>query len=188
MIDLARVIELPVAVPEVWSALWDVQQIAGCLPACQDAEVVEPRQRYRATIRDRVGPYQGEIPIDVHVEELEAGTRLAVKASGRDTVLSSHVKLSMIIALARNGAGTSLTLHGKAEVGGKLAALGRSVVQRKTHDVLSEFAANVDRLFTRRSTARPCEMAMIAPKWRGHAGSLCYNPARSHPKRATRQR
>ena len=153
MIDLARVIELPVAVPEVWSALWDVQQMAGCLPGCQDAEAVDPRQRYRATVRDRVGPYRVEIPIDVTVDELEAGTRLAVKASGRDTVLSSHVKVSMIIALAPNGAGTSLTLHGKAEVGGKLAALGRSVVQRKTHDVLSEFAANVERLFKRRGNS-----------------------------------
>jgi carbon monoxide dehydrogenase subunit G len=153
MIDLARVIELPVAVPEVWSALWDVQQMAGCLPGCQDAEAVDPRQRYRATVRDRVGPYRVEIPIDVTVDELEAGTRLAVKASGRDTVLSSHVKVSMIIALAPNGAGTSLTLHGKAEVGGKLAELGRSVVQRKTHDVLSEFAANVERLFKRRGNS-----------------------------------
>jgi carbon monoxide dehydrogenase subunit G len=151
MIDLARVIELPVATSEVWSALWDVQQMARCIPSCQDAEEVEARQRYRATIRDRVGPYQVEIPIDVSVDELDAGTRLAVKASGRDTVLSSHVKVSMIIALAPNGAGTSLTLHGKAEVGGKVAALGRSVVQRKTHDVLSEFAVNLDRLFKRQS-------------------------------------
>ena len=153
MIDFARVIELPVAVPEVWSALWDVQQMAGCIPGCHDAEAVEPRQRYRATVRDRVGPYRVEIPIEATVDELDAGTRLAIKASGRDTVLASHVKVSMIIALAPNGAGTSLTLHGKAEVGGKLAALGRSVVQRKTHDVLSEFAANVDRLFTRRSNS-----------------------------------
>jgi len=151
MIDLARVIELPVAVSEVWSALWNVQQMAGCIPGCQDAEAVEPSQRYRATVRDRVGPYRVEIPIDVTADELEAGTRLAIKASGRDTVLQSHVKVSMIIALAPNGAGTSLTLHGKAEVGGKLAALGRSVVQRKTHDVLSEFTANFDRLFKRQS-------------------------------------
>ena len=154
MIDRARVIELPVAVPEVWSALWDVQQMARCIPGCQDAEEVEPRQQYRATIRDRVGPYQVEIPIDVTVDELEAGTRLAVKASGRDAVLSSHVKVSMIIALAGSGPGTSLTLHGKAEVGGKLAALGRSAVQRKTHDVLGEFAANVERIFKRHGDTR----------------------------------
>src|SRR5262245_58673336 len=30
-------------------------------------------------------------------------------------------------------------------------------------------------------------MLTIAPKWREHVGSLCYNPARSHPKRSTRQ-
>jgi len=151
MIDLVRVIELPVAPAEVWSVFWDVQQMARCIPGCQDAQEVEPQQRYRATVRDRVGPYQVEIPIDVTVDALEPGTRLAVKASGRDAVLASHVKVSMIIALAPGAAGTSLTLQGKAEVGGKLAALGRSVVQRKTHDLLGAFATNFDRLFKRQS-------------------------------------
>jgi carbon monoxide dehydrogenase subunit G len=151
MIDLARVIELPVAASEVWNVFWDVQRIAGCIPGCQDAQEVEPQRRYRATVRDRVGPYQIEIPIDVTVDALEPGTRLALKASGRDAVLASRVKVSMVVTLAPAGAGTSLTLQGKGEVGGKLAALGRSVVQRKTRDILDAFAANVDRVFRRDS-------------------------------------
>jgi len=151
MIDLARVVELPVATSEVWGTFWDLQRMAQCIPGCEDAQEVEPRQRYRVTIKDRVGPYQVEIPIDVTVDTLEPGTRLALKASGRDTVLASRVKVSMIVALTSAGAGTSLTLQGKAEVGGKLAALGRSVVQRKTHDILSAFAANFDRVVRRQS-------------------------------------
>ncbi len=151
MIDLARVIELPVAASEVWSAFWDVQKIAGCIPGCQDAQEVEPQHRYRATVRDRVGPYQVEVPIDVTVDALEPGTRLTLKASGRDAVLASHVKVSMVVTLAPAGTGTSLTLQGKGEVGGKLAALGRSVVQRKTRDILDAFAANIDRVFRRHS-------------------------------------
>ena len=151
MIDLSRVVELPVGAPEAWDALWDPQRMARCIPGCEDVEAVEPRQRYRATLRDRVGPYQVEIPIDVAVDTLESGTRVALKASGRDRVLASHVKVSMIVTLAPAGAGVTLTLQGKAEVGGKLAALGRSVVQRKVHDVLNQFAANVERMFERRN-------------------------------------
>jgi carbon monoxide dehydrogenase subunit G len=152
MIDFARVIAVPLAPAEVWSALWDVPKLARCIPGCQDAQEVEPRRRYRATIRERVGPHAVEIPLEVVVDSLETGVRLAVKASGRDPVLSSLVKVSMIVGLAGQGAGTSLTLQGKLEVGGKLAALGQGVLQRKTHDILGEFAANLERLLKGQDT------------------------------------
>jgi len=148
VIDLARVIELAVAPPAVWRALWDVPRLARCIPGCEDVQEVEPQRRYRATVRERVGPFRVEIPLEVLVDSLETGIRLAVKASGRDLVLSSQVKVSMIVALAPGGAGTSLTLQGKAEVGGKLAALGRGVIQRKTRDILNAFATNLDQLVT----------------------------------------
>jgi len=56
------------------------------------------------------------------------------------------VKVSMVVALAPGVPGTVLTLQGKAEVGGKLAGLGQGVIQRKTRDLLDEFAANLERL------------------------------------------
>jgi carbon monoxide dehydrogenase subunit G len=151
MMEFVRVIELSVRPPEVWTALWDAQELGRCIPGCQDVQEVEPQRRYQATVRERVGPYQVEIPIEVLVDPLDEGTRLAVKASGRDSVLSSPVKVSMIVALAPRGTGTSLTLRGKADLGGKLAALGQAVIQRKTRDLLSEFAANLGRLLTGRS-------------------------------------
>jgi uncharacterized protein len=152
MIDFARVIELPLAPPEVWNALWDVSKLEPCIPGCQDAQEVEPRRRYRAMVRERVGPYTVEIPVEVVVDSLEAEVRLAVKAAGRDPVLSSPVKVSMIVSLAGHDAGTSLTLQGKLEVGGKLAALGQGVMQRKAHDVLGQFAANLEQLLKGQGT------------------------------------
>jgi uncharacterized protein len=146
VIDLARVIELPVAPADAWRALWDVEKLARCVPGCEDVQEVEPPRRYRATVRQRVGPFHVELPLEVVVDSLEDGTRLAVKATGRDTVLSSPVKVSMIVTLAPREAGTVLTLQGKAEVGGKLAGLGQGIIQRKTRDVLDEFAANLERL------------------------------------------
>jgi carbon monoxide dehydrogenase subunit G len=153
MIDFVRVIELPLAPAEVWSALWDVQKMERCLPGCQDAQEVEPRQRYRATVRERVGPYTVEMPLEVGVDSLQTDVRLAVKAWGRDAVLSSPVKVSMIVALAAQGTGTTLTLQGRLEVGGKVAALGQGVIQKKTRDILGEFAANLERLLKGRDAA-----------------------------------
>jgi len=148
MIDFARVIELPLAPGAIWSGLWDIRGLARCIPGCQDTQEVEPRRRYRATVRERIGPYGVEIPIEVIVDSLEEGVRLAVKASGRDSVLSSAVKVSLIAAVAARDSGASLTVQGKLEVSGKLAALGEAVLQRKTRDVLGEFAANLERFLT----------------------------------------
>jgi uncharacterized protein len=146
VIDLTRVIELPAAPPAVWSILWDFTKLSPCIPGCGDVQEVEPQRRYRATVRERVGPFKVEVPLEILVEALETGSRLAVKASGRDSVLSSPVKLSMTVTLVAHNTGTKLTLQGKAEVGGKLAALGQGVIHRKTRDILNEFAVNLDRL------------------------------------------
>jgi carbon monoxide dehydrogenase subunit G len=145
MIDVGRVIELPHALAEVWRGLREAPGLGRCVPGCQDTQEVEPGRRYRATVRERVGPYSVEIPLEVIVDPLEEGVRLAVRVSGRDPVLSSTVKASMIAALAAGDSGTSLTIQGRLEVGGKLAALGEAVIQRKTRDILGEFAVNLER-------------------------------------------
>src|SRR5207247_8080722 len=118
-------------------------------------------------------------PLEVLVDSLDAGIRLAVKASGRDSVLSSPVKVSMIVALAPGGAGTSLTLQGKAEVGGKLAALGRGVIQRKARDILNAFAANLDQLVTGQAgTAVVCDQ----PGAYGGRGHVAHGASRRDPR------
>jgi carbon monoxide dehydrogenase subunit G len=144
MIDVGRVIELPLALPEVWRGLRERPGLWRCVPGCQDTQEVEPGRRYRATVRERVGPYGVEIPLEVAVDPLEEGVRLSVHVSGRDPVLSSTVKASLTVALAARDRGTSLTIQGRLEVGGKLAALGEAVIQRKTRDILGQFARNLE--------------------------------------------
>ncbi|HXJ85114.1 MAG TPA: SRPBCC domain-containing protein [Candidatus Methylomirabilis sp.] len=146
MIDFSRAIELPCPPAKVWDVLGNLHTIESCLPGFEHTQEVEPRRRYRVRIRDRIGSYHVDIPLDVVVDSLETGARLAVKASGRDKVLASAVKVSMTVALAAADVGASLTLQGRLEVGGKLAALGEGVLGRKMRDTLHDFAANLERL------------------------------------------
>jgi carbon monoxide dehydrogenase subunit G len=144
MIDLARTIDLPVAPGEAWTALWDVPAVARCLPGCEDVQEIEPQHRYRATVKDKVGPFTVSITLDVTVNPSEAEHLLRVSATGRDSVLGSPVRMSMTACLTPAAAGGShLVLDGRAEVGGKLAALGQAVIHRKTRDVLDTFARNL---------------------------------------------
>ena len=144
MIDITRTIDLPVAPAEAWTALWDVPAVARCLPGCQDVQEVEAQHRYRATVKDKVGPFSVAVTLDVTVEPSEAEHLLRVSATGRDSVLGSPVRMSMTARLTPGVAGGShLVLDGRAEVGGKLAALGQAVIHRKTRDVLDTFARNL---------------------------------------------
>lgn len=146
MIELERDIRLPVAPADAWKALWDVAALAGCIPGCGEVEEIEPRRRYRAVVRDRVGPFKVTIPLDVVIDAIDEGARLSVTASGRDSMLGSPVKVRMTVALDPADGGTRLALRGAGEVGGKLAALGQAVTQRKTRETLDRFAVNLERL------------------------------------------
>jgi carbon monoxide dehydrogenase subunit G len=146
MIPLRSVIELAAAPGVVWRRLWDVPRLAACIPGCGAVETVETERRYRATIRDRLGPFRIAIPLDVRVDAAPP-TRLALAASGRDAMLGSPVAVQITVTLDPAGDGTRLTLVGHADVGGKLAALGQGVIERKTRETLDGFATNLAALF-----------------------------------------
>ena len=151
MIQLARTIDLPLAADAAWTALWDVSEVARCLPGCEAVEELEPRRRYRTTVKDRVGPFSVTIPLDVTVEPADAERRLRIHAAGRDSILGSPVKMSLVATVAPGdgGGGSRLTLDGRADVGGKLAALGQSVMHRKTRDVLDAFARQLGEMLAK---------------------------------------
>jgi hypothetical protein len=149
MIVLRRVIALPAPPEAVWRRLWDVEALAGCVPGCERVETIEAQRRYRATIRDRVGPFRVTIPLEVEVEPAPPA-RLTITASGRDATLGSPVRLALVTTVEpADGGGTRLTLDGEGDVGGKLAALGQGVIDRRTRDVLDRFATNLAGLFAR---------------------------------------
>ena len=155
MIDLDRSIPLAAPPGQVWDALWDVPALARCLPGCQDVQEQVAGQRYRVAIKDRVGPFSLTVPLDVTVEAEPAERHLGVVASGRDSLLGSPVKVTLGVRLEADPAGgTVLRLAGRAEIGGKLAALGQAVIQRKTRDVLETFATRLGEMLRSRADGR----------------------------------
>lgn len=153
MIDLARVMELPAPPAKVWETLWDIPALARCIPGCEDVREIEPGRRYRATVRERVGPFSVTIPLEVVVEAAVDPQRLSVTATGRDSAVGSPVKVTLTAVLDGVEGRTRLTLDGRADVGGKLAALGQGVIQRRARDILDTFAKNLDRLLRERVDA-----------------------------------
>jgi len=126
---------------EVWGLLWDVPRVINCIPGCETAEEIEPYQRYRATVREKVGPFKVRIPLDIDILEHTAPQRLVAKASGREGKVQSHVKVEIDLTLVDvEPHVTELRLLANVAILGKLGTLGHSVIVRKGDDIVGQFA------------------------------------------------
>jgi carbon monoxide dehydrogenase subunit G len=139
--------ELVVAAPppRVWETVWDIVGVSRCIPGCGEVMEIEPRRRYRATIESRVGPFRVTMPVEVTVDESRAG-RLGLAAAGRDVALGSPVRLALELGVDPLTPGSRIQITGRAEVGGKLGALGQGLVERKAREILAAFATALGRL------------------------------------------
>jgi carbon monoxide dehydrogenase subunit G len=136
-----RQVQVEASRQEVWGLLWDVPRVVNCVPGCETAEEIEPYQRYRATVREKVGPFQVRIPLDIDILENTAPQRLVAKASGREGKVQSHVKVEIDLTLVEvEPHVTELRLLADVAILGKLGTLGHSVIVRKGDDIVGQFA------------------------------------------------
>jgi uncharacterized protein len=135
---------LPSSREEIWPIFFDVARIARLIPGCEQVEEKEPLSLYSAVMKQKIGPFKLEVPTEVSVEELVPLTRIRSRARGRDkftgTTLDVKLDVRLEAQVAANGAaGTGLTVDSEMQVAGRLAALGFSVVKKKTEEIFTEF-------------------------------------------------
>lgn len=136
-----RQVQVEASRQEIWGLLWDVPRVVNCVPGCETAEEIEPYQRYRATVREKVGPFKVRIPLEIDILESTAPQRLVAKASGREGKVQSHVKVEIDLTLVEvEPQVTELRLQADVAILGKLGALGHSVIVRKGDDIVGQFA------------------------------------------------
>jgi uncharacterized protein len=128
----------------VWDFLWDVTRLTPCVPGCERVEALAPYQRYRATVRDRVGPFKVQVPLEIDVLTTLAPERLAARAQGKDTAVQSLVKVEIDVALlATTPTTTLLQLAAEVAVLGKLGTLGHSIIVRRGNAIIEQFATAI---------------------------------------------
>src|SRR3989441_1514213 len=94
-----------VPVEEAWRVLLDVERIAPCMPGAQLQEV--EGNEYRGIVKVKVGPitaqYKGTATL---VEADEAGRRIVLDASGRETRGQGNATASIIVTMNDDAGGT----------------------------------------------------------------------------------
>lgn len=140
--QFTRQVQVEAARQAVWELLWNVPRVVNCVPGCEAAEEIEPNRRYRATVREKVGPFHVRIPLEIDILASTAPERLVAKASGREGKVNSHVKVEIDLTLVEvQPQVTELRLLADVAILGKLGTLGHSVIVRKGNDIVGQFAA-----------------------------------------------
>ena len=131
------------ATPEaVWQLLWDLPRVAMCLPGCEKVEAVDD-STYKARMVQKVGPFQVAMDIDLKVDEIVEGVRVTLSGSGKDR-MGNRLKLSKLsLELDSSDEKTYVSYAIDYNLYGRLAALGSSVIKRKSEEMRAEFTRRI---------------------------------------------
>ena len=136
--ELTNDFRVGISVPEAWKVLTDVERIAPLLPGAQLQEV--EGDEYRGVVKVKVGPitaqYKGAATF---VERDEAGGKVVLSASGRDTRGQGNASATITATMQPDGDGTKVTVVTDLTVTGKVAQFGRGVLAEVSAKLLGQF-------------------------------------------------
>jgi uncharacterized protein len=128
---------------QCWEVLTNVDTLASWVGIVHSVEEIEHLASYRAVLEDRVGPVRLRAPLDVAVEVTEPAAHAKIHASGKDRQVNSSITLDAELKLADlPEGGTRMDLTASYSVAGKVASMGRGIIQKKADKIITEFMAN----------------------------------------------
>ena len=131
-------------VVKVWEELWKVQKLIGYIPGVESVETVEEGKRYKAYVRDRVGPFQVSFQLEVVVESAEQASYLRARVSGAERRLASTLQQVIEIRLSADTPGTTaLNVGAEISILGKLGSLGDGLIRARALEAISTFVASL---------------------------------------------
>lgn len=127
---------------KVWRTLLDVTRVASWITIVGAVDEVSPRERYRAVLEDRMGPFRLHADLNIEVIELLEGSHIKAAAAGEDRQVGSRISVEGILRTATEDDCTTIALDGSFEVVGRVATLGAGSIRKKADRILEEFCQN----------------------------------------------
>ncbi|WJR79896.1 SRPBCC domain-containing protein [Bradyrhizobium sp. NP1] len=137
--QFAMSMDLPAAPERMWGVLTDVKRISECIPGCENVEEIVRLATYKATVKQKIGPFKLEVPADIVVDEVVEPSRVGMHATGRDKFTGTRLSVALEVTLVREGHGAKLNVSAQLDVQGRLATLGMSVIKRRAEQNFQEF-------------------------------------------------
>jgi carbon monoxide dehydrogenase subunit G len=137
--EFHETLQLEAAPEAVWRTVADVPTVLSWISIVGDVSEVEPGQRYRVLIEDRLGPFKLRADLDVSVHEREEGKSIRAGGDGEDRQVGSRLIVDVALDVAARDGGTELDVRGSYEVTGRPASLGAGSIRKKASKILEEF-------------------------------------------------
>lgn len=125
----------------VFTFLLDVNQVVGCVPGAELADIVDP-QNFRGQLRIKVGPikmaYSGTARI---VSRDDAALSTVLEAKGRELAGSGSARATVQMAVTADPPGSKVMIVTDFDVVGRAAQFGRGAMQDVSHRLVEQMAA-----------------------------------------------
>ena len=142
-------------IDEVYAALLDVERVAPCVPG---AEVLEQtgEDAYRVAIKVRVGPismtYRGTVEI---VDRDPQAHRAVMKARAQEARGQGRADADVEMNLAQQDGTTQGTMTADVSLSGRVAAMGRGVINDVSARIVDTFAENLATMLAGKEAPAP---------------------------------
>jgi carbon monoxide dehydrogenase subunit G len=143
--EFHETIQLAAAPDAVWAIVSDIPTVLSWISIVEGVETVEPDERFRVVLADKLGPFKLRADVDVVVGEREVGTSIRARGDGEDRQIGSRLVIEVALALQEQAGATQLDVSGSYEVTGRPAALGAGAIRKKAANILAEFFASAER-------------------------------------------
>ncbi|GGC15897.1 hypothetical protein GCM10011494_38480 [Novosphingobium endophyticum] len=131
-------------VDHVWRILLDFERIAPCVPGAQLTSV--SGDEYSGSIKVRLGPITAQYRGTAELTEVdEAERRIVVVAKARDTHGQGNVGATLVGRIEPKDGGSHVVIDTNLQITGKVAQLGRGVMQEVSAKLLQQFVSNLNR-------------------------------------------
>jgi uncharacterized protein len=121
----------------VWEALNDPEALRQCIPGCQSLDR-EAADRLRAIVEVKIGPIGARFNSIVTLSDINPPHSYVLSAEGQGGTVGS-AKSNIRVRLADDPGGTLLSYVVDAQVGGRLAQLGGSLIDATAKQLAGKF-------------------------------------------------
>jgi carbon monoxide dehydrogenase subunit G len=142
--EIANSFRVSTPIADTWKVLLDIEGIAPCLPGAQLQEI--EGDEYRGIVKVKVGPITAQYKGTATLAEVdEAGRRLVIDATGRDTRGQGNATAAIVVTMTDDGDGTRVEVVTDLAITGKVAQFGRGVLVDVSSKLLRQFVENLER-------------------------------------------
>jgi carbon monoxide dehydrogenase subunit G len=176
--------EVEAPIEEVWKTLLDVERVAPCVPG---AEVLEQTgdDSYKVAIKVKVGPMSMQYKGDVDIVEADADAhRAKMRTKAREARGQGTANADVVMSLSESGGRTHGTIQTDVQLSGRVAAMGRGIIQDVSAKIVDQFSDNLATMLSGSGNGAAAEAPATAGETAATAEPATPTPEPSSPAEA----